>query len=58
VASLQLLWDRTAHIADPAAAAQVEAALKPLASAATGQDTGATAAAVPALRKALSGVAP
>jgi hypothetical protein len=58
VATLQVLWDRTAHVADPAAAARVEAALKPLATAAARQDTRAAAAAVPALRHALAGVAP
>jgi hypothetical protein len=58
VATLQVLWDRTAHIADPSAASGVEAALKRLAAAAADQDTRAAAAAVPALRDALAGVAP
>jgi hypothetical protein len=58
VATLQVLWDRTAHIADPTAAGRVEAALKPLASGAARTDIRTAAAAVPALRNALSAVAP
>jgi hypothetical protein len=58
VATLQILWDRTAHVADPAAAGRVEAALQALEKAATNQDTRAAAAAIPALREALAGVAP
>jgi hypothetical protein len=58
VATLQTLWDRTADVAGPAAAGRVEAALKPLATAAAKQDTRAAAAAVPALREALARVAP
>jgi hypothetical protein len=58
VATLQVLWDRTAQIAGPTAATAVEAALKRLATAAANQDTRAAAAAIPALRDALAAVAP
>jgi hypothetical protein len=55
---LQGLWNRTAHSAGPAAARRVEAALKSLATVAARQDTRAAAAAAPAVRQALSAIAP
>jgi hypothetical protein len=58
VATLRVLWDRTAHVADPAATARVGAALKRLATAAANQDARPVATAVPALREALAGVLP
>jgi hypothetical protein len=52
-ATLQVIWDRTAHAADQAAGARVGAALRSLRDAAGGEDPEAAAAAVPALREAL-----
>ena len=57
VATLQILWNRTAHSAGPAAARRVEAALNSLATVAARQDPRAAAAAVPAVRQALSAIA-
>jgi hypothetical protein len=54
VATLQILWDRAGHSTSPAAAGRVAGRLSALDKAAGGQDLDAAAAAVPALRAALS----
>ena len=54
VATLRVIWDRAGHGLPPPAASRVAAGLAALEKAAGGKDLDATAAAVPALRQALS----
>jgi hypothetical protein len=54
VATLQVIWDRSGHAADPAAARRVTAGLRALRGAADDEDLAKAAAAVPALRDAVS----
>ena len=58
VATLQTVWDRVGHTADPAAAARVGADLAALGRTADGKDLGVAAAAVSAFRESLSAVRP
>jgi hypothetical protein len=58
VATLQVIWDRTGHIAAPAAAKRVTAALAALGKAVGGKDLRVAAAAVPALRDAVAAARP
>jgi len=58
VATLQVLWDRSGHRVDPAAAERVTAALATLGKAADGKDPQAAAEAATALRTALPAAAP
>jgi hypothetical protein len=58
VATLQILWDRAGHSADPAAAERVEAGLRALRRAADKRDLGAAAAALPGLRAAIAAARP
>jgi hypothetical protein len=58
VATLQALWDRAGHSADPAAAKRVEAELRALRRAADKRDLGAAAAAVGGLRAAIAAARP
>jgi hypothetical protein len=58
VATMQVIWDRSGHAADPANARRVDRALRTLADAAATEDLEAASAAVPALRAALARVRP
>jgi hypothetical protein len=58
VATLQVIWDRSGHIAAPAAAKRVTAGLAALGKAVGGKDPRAAAAAVPALRDAVAAARP
>ena len=58
MATLQVLWDRAGHSADPAAAQRVEAELRALRRAADKRDLGAAAAALPGLRAAIAAARP
>jgi hypothetical protein len=57
-ATMQVIWDRSGHAVDPVAAGQVEGALRTLRDTAAAEDLAAAAAAVPALRAALSRARP
>ena len=57
-ATLQVIWDRAGHQAEPATAERVTAALAALSTAADGNDLKAAGAAVPSLRTALATLAP
>jgi hypothetical protein len=58
VATLQVLWDRAGHAADPAAGQRVAAALRTIRAAPGKQDIKAAAPMVPALLNALSAAGP
>jgi hypothetical protein len=57
-ATLQVIWDRAGHGAEPAAAERVAAGLTAVGKAAAGKDVTAAAAAIPPLRTALAGLTP
>jgi hypothetical protein len=57
-ATLQVIWDRAGHGAEPAAAERVAAGLTAVGKAAAGKDVTAAAAAIPLLRTALAGLTP
>ena len=58
VATLQVIWDRSGHIAAPAAAERVTAGLAALGKAAEGKDLQAAATAVPTLRDTVAAAQP